>query len=310
MGAWGTGLYGADFASDLRGLVKSVLRLPVDESRILQILCEAEERAAHDPADDDHTTFWLVIADLLAKAGVACPEAFKTAIEIIDGGEDLKRQAARGMSGPKLEKHAAALVDLRGRLVNAPNVSKKRKTLDGPQPYLFDPGVIYALPCKGATCISPGRGRKTLDGSPWVHDGYRQFIVLERGRAFDYLAWYQAIVTLAAVPRKPRLDDANADLWWRLELPQMCSKQTFDALEIEAVGAPPIDLGRAYERFPKRRPGLAFLGWGGRAAAINDVELTNWFVQSIPDRTAAIAKGQPPQDGATIMRNLDDILTA
>ena len=308
MGAWGGGLYSNDLASDLRSLVKSVLRLPLDEARILQILCEAEARAANDPTDEDHTMFWLVVAGQLAKAGVACPDAFRKAIAIIDGGDDLRLLEARGLSGAALRKRAAALQELRDQLVNAPTVSKRRKTLQGPQPYLFELGVIYALPCKGAACINPSLGRRNFDGSPWVHDGFRQFVVLERGRAFEHLAWYQAIVSLAAVPLKPRLEDALADLWWKLESPATCSQTTFAAIEIEAVGAAPVDIARAYERFARRRREMEFLGWGGRGAAINDVELTNWFVQTIPDRTAAIAKGEPPRDGETIMRNIADIL--
>lgn len=308
MGTWGSGLYASDMASDIRALVKSVLRLPISEARIVEILCEAEPTAAHDSNSPDHTTFWLAIADQLVRAGQACPDAFSKAISIIDSGADLGVCQARGLAGAKLDKRAAMLQELRARLIDAPTSSKPRKTLKEPQPFLFELGTLYTLPCRGAACINPGRGRKTLAGSAWAHDGYRQFIVLERGRAFDYLAWYQAIVSIAALPGKPAFAGANADLWWQLEMPKTCSQKTFDAIEIAPLGKLPIDFAKACARFPKRRAGQTFLGWGGRGAAIHDAELTDWFVQAIPDRTAALAKGQSPQEGPLLMRNLDEIL--
>jgi hypothetical protein len=46
MGAWGIGLYSSDMAADMRSTVKSVLRLPFDENRIVDILCDGERKAA------------------------------------------------------------------------------------------------------------------------------------------------------------------------------------------------------------------------------------------------------------------------
>ena len=60
MGVWGAGLYSSDMAADMRAVIKSALRLPFDEDRIVDILREGEGRAAADPNDEDHTTFWLV----------------------------------------------------------------------------------------------------------------------------------------------------------------------------------------------------------------------------------------------------------
>src|SRR5437763_6729859 len=71
MGAWGPGLYSSDMAAAMRGVIKSALRLPFDEDRIVDILCEGEQKTASDPDDEDHTTFWLVLADQFEKRGVA-----------------------------------------------------------------------------------------------------------------------------------------------------------------------------------------------------------------------------------------------
>ena len=47
MGTWGTGLYGGDFAADLRTTARAVLRLPLDADRLVQILAETEQ-APHE----------------------------------------------------------------------------------------------------------------------------------------------------------------------------------------------------------------------------------------------------------------------
>ena len=57
MGAWGTGLYSGDFATDLRASVAAVSRLPLDDEALVDALCEAEGAAATNPADEDHTVF-------------------------------------------------------------------------------------------------------------------------------------------------------------------------------------------------------------------------------------------------------------
>jgi hypothetical protein len=44
MGSWGSGLYASDIASDLRAMIGAVLRLPFDDERLVDILCEREPR--------------------------------------------------------------------------------------------------------------------------------------------------------------------------------------------------------------------------------------------------------------------------
>jgi hypothetical protein len=62
MGRWGPVLYSNDLASDVRGLVKSVRRLPFDEDQFA---------VADNPDDEDHAIFWLALADEFEKRGVA-----------------------------------------------------------------------------------------------------------------------------------------------------------------------------------------------------------------------------------------------
>ena len=209
MGAWGAGLYSSDMAADMRAVIKSALRLPFDEDRIVDILRDCERGAADDPDDEDHTTFWLVLADQFEKRGVAHAPAREKAIAIIDRGDDLDMMEKRGMKQADLRKRGARLAELRARLAAAPRASKPRATIKAPEPYVLEVGVLYACPVRGDN-INPRGGKKNFDGSPWIPDGWRQFIILNRGRAFDYLAWYQPLVCKKPVREKPRLANAGA----------------------------------------------------------------------------------------------------
>src|SRR5262245_18286625 len=123
MGVWGTGLYSSDMAEDMRATIGSVLRLPFDEDRIVDILRECEGQAADDPNDEDHTTLRAVLADQLEKRGIAHAPTRQRAITIIDRGDDLTMMERRGMKAPDLRKRGTKLAELRARLAVAPRLS-------------------------------------------------------------------------------------------------------------------------------------------------------------------------------------------
>src|SRR3954471_13785453 len=166
MSAWGTGLYSSDLAADMRATIKSVLRLPLDEDRIVAILREGEGRTADDPNDEDHTTFWLVLADQFEKCGVAHTPTREKAIAIIDRGDDLAMMEKRGMKAPDLRKRGAKLAELRARLAAAPRGSEPRVTIKAPEPYVLETGVLYACPVQGSSCINPYFAKKQLARCP------------------------------------------------------------------------------------------------------------------------------------------------
>jgi hypothetical protein len=309
MGVWGAGLYSGDMAADMRATIKSVLRLPFDEDRVVDILRDGERQAVDDPNNEDHTTFWLVLADQFEKRGVAHAPTSEKAITIIDRGDDLMMMEKLGMKPADLRKRGAKLAELRARLAAAPRLSKPRATINAPEPYLLEIGVLYACPVKGSSCINPCFSKKDFERFPWNPDGWRQFVILDRGRAFDYLAWYQPIVCKKPVQQKPRLSEAGADLWWELDWPKTCPPRHFDRMGIEAIGTLPIDMEKARARFAKRRPGIMFLGWGGRGAAVNDVSIADSMNPSSHDWERWYGpRGLLPEEGPTIMRSLGEIL--
>src|SRR5947207_7651278 len=183
MGAWGTGLYSSDMAADMRATVKSVLRLPFDEDRIVDILRDCERRAAHDADNEDHTAFWLVLADQFEKRGVAHAPTREKAMAVIDRGDDLMMMERRGMKQADLRKRGAKLAELRARLATAPRASKPRTTIMEPEPYVLELSVLYACPVRGCNPINPYFSKKHYEENPWRPDGWRQFVILDRGRA-------------------------------------------------------------------------------------------------------------------------------
>jgi hypothetical protein len=137
MGVFGAGLYSGDFALDLRSTVGAILRLPFDPDKLLDILCSTHPSAANNPNDEEHTIFWLVIADQFAKHDVACDRVRPKALAIIDGGTDLTTLEKLGMMQSGLRKRKRMLDELRARIVAAPTTSKPRKVLRKPQPLLM-----------------------------------------------------------------------------------------------------------------------------------------------------------------------------
>jgi hypothetical protein len=309
MGAWGTGLYSSDMAADMRATIKSVLRLPFDEDRVVDILCDGERRAAADPGDEDHTTFWLVLADQFEKRGVAHAPTREKAIAIIDQGDDLATMERRGMKQADLRKRGAKLTELRARLAEAPRLSKPRSTITAAQPYTLEPGILYACPVEGSSCLNPYFGAKQLAQWPFVPDGWRQFVILDRGREFDYLAWYQPLVCKKPVREKPQLFEADADLWWELRSPKTCPPSHFDRLGITAIGRLPIDIEKARTRFAKGpRPGIVYLGWSARWAAVGDITIADCMNASSHDWERWYEpRGLLPAEGPTMVRSLEEI---
>ena len=203
------------------------------------------------------------------------------------------------------------LAELRARLAAAPRVSQPRTTIKAPQPYTLEVGVLYACPVKGCNPINPYFSKKHYERSPFIPDGWRQFVILDRGREFDYLAWYQPLVCKKPVREKPQLSEAGADLWWQLDTPKTCPQPYADRLGITAIGRLPIDLEKARARFAKRGPGIVYLGWGGRWAAIADITIGDSMHASSHDWDIHYEpKGRLPEEGPTMMRSLEEILVA
>ena len=253
MGAWGVGLYSGDFAQDLRGMVKSVARLPFAPDKLLELLRAESPVPADDATDEDHTIFWLVVADQFAKRGIDCPPARDRALAIIADGSDLKAMEALGMDAKGLSKRREMLVDLRGRLA-APIVGDKRRpTLKAPQKLLLTPGEAVIYPVCNRAPINPyAAGKDFAFVKAWRQDGWGAFVVAECGHVFEFLAWYRPFVVTEPFAGQPILDDLLAPRRWLLRNPGTLNTRHLANMELQRLGAVQVDAAKFDRLFPER----------------------------------------------------------
>jgi len=186
MGVYGTGLYSGDFAMDLRGTISAVVRLPFDSDKLVNILCESEPKVANAPGDEDHSTFWLVIADQFAKRSMVCDRVRDKTLEIIDSGADIAMHQKLGMNPSDLRKRQKMLIELRGRITALPVDRSPRPVLKTPQALLMDIGDVFAYPTFGGRCINAYAASRDSDrqgqGTPaWKQDGWAAMVIVDPG---------------------------------------------------------------------------------------------------------------------------------
>ena len=252
MGVWGTGLYSSDFALDLREAIKAVLRLPFEGDKLLQLLCDLEPSSANDPNDEDHCTFWLVVADQFAKAGVQSERANEKALHFIDSGSDLAMLTRLGMDAADLKKRAKVLASLREFLSAPPVLARHRRVLKKPQTLLFSVGDTLIYPTSLGRCRT-GLSERFQLVPAWKQDGWDAAIIVRTGLAFDFLAWYLPLVLDSPLAEKPDLAGIRAAPNWSLRSPGSCSTADVRSLGLEKIGKLPLDdgkLGRAFRGMP------------------------------------------------------------
>ena len=138
MGAWGTGIFENDTASDIRGEYRELLEDQVpDEEATRRVLAEY----AHLDTDEEHV-LWLALAAAQAQVGRLDPHVKDRALTVIDEqrGLELWQEA-----GPKeLAKRKAALAKLRDVLTGP---QPARKNLRRPWRHVTDlqPGDVLSF---------------------------------------------------------------------------------------------------------------------------------------------------------------------
>jgi hypothetical protein len=273
MGVWGTGLYSGDFALDLRATIGAVVHLPFDPDRLVEILCDTEPNAANNPNNEEHSTFWLVVADQFAKRGIVCDRARERALQIIDGAEDIDMLEKLGMKPSDIRRRRKLLLEVRARIATT-SVNRPRTVLKKPQPLLMDVGDVIVYPTCEGRCLNPYYPSKELNKRytrngplPWTQDGWGAAAIVDCGRAFEFLSWYRPLTLAEARNEKPELDLLRGDLLWRLELPGTCSLSHFKKMELERIGCLPLDPEKIKQRLPELRPGIS--------AAVSNISIAN-----------------------------------
>ena len=284
MGIFGPGLYSGDFAMDLRTNISAVVRLPFEPEELVQILSRSNPSASDDQTNDEHTTFWLVVADQFAKRGIFCERVREKALAIIDRGEDIATLQNLGMNAGDVRKRQKTLGDLRARIVAGSTTNKARNVLRKPQPLLMEIGDVLIYPTCDGENINPYYASKeknihyTKAGpASWTQNGWGAMLIVDCGRAFDFLAWYRAMTVSETRGEMPSLDSLRGALLWYLGLPGTCSASHFRKMELEKIGTFPIDHEKVKHVFPGLRPGIS--------AAAQDISIAN-SMKSVPPGTA------------------------
>jgi hypothetical protein len=299
VGVWGAGLYSSDFALDLRSTIRAVARLPFDGERLLEILSQTAATAADNPNDEDHTTFWLVVADQFTRRAIVCERAREQALRIIDAGSDPAMCAGLGMKPPDLSKRRKMLQDVRERL-NAPPVGKRpRSVLKKPQAFLMDVGDLLVYPTCGGRCVNPYLASKEQDRAAtamgWKQDGWSAVVIVDRGRAFDFLSWYRPLTLSTATVQKPTLEALRGDVLWKSRRAGTCSPVHFKRMELERIGALPIDQDKLRRVLPAMPPGTS--------EAIGDVSIANGL--NVAPTATAVRQG----NSYSTIQGIDQVLS-
>lgn len=307
MGVWGTSLYSGDFALDLRAAVSAVARLPYEPAKLVDILCEQEPTAARYTDDEDYTTFWLVLADQFAKRGLLYESLRERALAIIDAGDDEAMLHELGMTPANLRKRTLMLAELRARIVAGSVSQTSRKVLKQPQPLLMEVGDVLVYPTENGHCFNPYIPTRGAEGERYwskrVPDGWAAMVIVDRGRAFDFLSWYRPVVLVQAMTDKPGLGAIRGDVLWRLRRPATCSATHFKRMRIESIGRVQIDRKQLHQALPR-----LWLTIPGTSSAVSDISIAN-CMDSLRAGTPLDASALPPRlRGDPILRRLDQIL--
>jgi hypothetical protein len=90
--------------------------------------------------------------------------------------------------------------------------------------------------------------------------------IIDRGRAFEYFAWYTPLVVHTRFEARPDLE-ALERASWSAEPAGTCSRTHFHRMELEHAGRVPVALDKVQEKFPGLRK--------GDRQAIGDISISN-----------------------------------
>jgi hypothetical protein len=187
MGAWGGGIYGSDFALDLKGTIKGVLRAPLSDDEVLAEIWRAHGAGA---SDIEALDYWLVLADQFEQLGLPRKDIFERALAIVEAGKDLAALEELDAGSSTLAARRRETGQLVERL-RRPRAAKQRKPLKKPQPLLLEQGEAIAWPTDKGASINPYVPEDQLwKLGGFTQDGWGFGIVSEAGHQFGVLAYY------------------------------------------------------------------------------------------------------------------------
>jgi hypothetical protein len=176
MGRWGTGLYDDDKAADLRQTIALIATIPASGDRLLEIVLMHEERPP-ELTDGDGCTFWLVIADQFERRGIRCDTVVERALMAIDAERDQRERATSYLG--RLAKR-----------LRSPRPERRRPRKPRPPAAVVTTGEIYAFPTMaGLPVATHVTSAADFDRRDFVPDGWGVIVIVDQGRAFEWIPW-------------------------------------------------------------------------------------------------------------------------
>jgi hypothetical protein len=164
------------------------------------------------------------------------------------------------------------LEEVRQRILTPQSKATPREVLKTPQPLLMHTGDVLVYPTFGGRCRNPyfvdqNKDRLGTATPPWQAESWAAMVIVDSGRAFDFLAWYRPLTLAHAVAEKPTLSELQLDLIWKLGRPGTCSASHFKRMGIEKIGEIVIDRKKLTTNFGEMRPGIS--------AAVSDISIAS-----------------------------------
>jgi hypothetical protein len=170
------------------------------------------------------------------------------------------------MNAAGLKMRREMLTGLRGHIAASLPPGKKRPVLRKPQPFLMEIGDVLVYPTSQGGNINPYYKSKQLMVPHWEQDGWSAAIIVDAGRAFDFLVWYRPLTLFSAETSKPDLARLLSLSPWILKHPGTCSAVHFKRPELEKIGKLPMDNIKLRSWFPKMA--------SGNGQAINNISIS------------------------------------
>jgi hypothetical protein len=205
MGSWAVTLYGSDTARDLRDDLKRIVRAPLDGEEIRAWALD-KYPSLGSPAAPEHTDLCLVLADQYWTYGIKHAEVFRTASEIIAGGDDLAVKRELGLGEADLARRARVLSQLAAKWARPNPRPTVRRVRAKPEPFVLEVGDCLAYPTSDGRPRNPyvtaKREAEYYGAYPWRQDGWGAAIVLSRSHHHIVFARY--VVAWLALPTDER----------------------------------------------------------------------------------------------------------
>jgi hypothetical protein len=194
MGRWGAGLYADDKAADLRQSIALIAIIPAPGDRLLEILLRQAGRTP-ELTDSDGCTFWLVIADQFERRGIRCDTVLERALAAID------RARHHGEIGK-------STLDQLAKRLRSPRPERTRPRSPKRPEHVVGVGDVYAFrTMAGLPFGTYIRSAADLNRRNFVPDGWGVIVIVDLGRAFEWIPWC-AVASVAVDPSEPPVLDA------------------------------------------------------------------------------------------------------